>query len=85
MTFFWVALAALACGGVGWRNGLHRTRVASAVVIILLLAAVVGILTLRGTAQQVVAGAMIGLVLGDLGASFLMWRRRAAATATPAD
>lgn len=85
MTFVWLSLVAVVCGGIGWRNRLHRTRLGDAVTIAFLLSAAVGILMLRGTAQQVLAGAMVGLVLGDLAAAALAWRRRADAVGAPTD
>lgn len=74
MTSTLLALACVALACIGYVTGRRGSAAAAATTAVLLLGAAIAILVTRGEVQRVVAGGLVGLVIGHLvGASL---RRR---------
>lgn len=82
MAYFLAALALLAFGGLGWYTARHRTTTTTIAAGALLLTAAVAILVVRGPAQQVIAGGLVGLMVGSFTGEFT---RRNLASPTPGE
>ena len=70
MTFAMTVLAFFVLGGIGWHAARHRTKVMTLATSALVLAGIVAILAMHGPAPRVVAGGMVGVMVGDLAAGF---------------
>lgn len=70
MAYLLAALAFLVFGGIGWYTADRQDMTGTVLTRALMLAGVLMLLMADGSLQQVVAGGMVGLMVGELAVRF---------------